>query len=1263
MKQWLRALEVLAWFAFFAFAALVLALRYWVLPDIERYRGDIVAAISRAVGLQVKVGAIEAGWQGMRPQISLSDVRIYDAQGREALVLPEVDNVLSWRSLLHWDLRLHSLVVEAPRLGVRRDAAGVLYVAGIKLSGEGDGRFSDWALGQEEIVIRNAEIEWRDEKRGAPPLALSGLELRLRNSGHEHSFGLTARPPPELGSTVELRARLVGESVMQPAAWNGRLYAELGYTDLAAWRAWIDYPLDVRHGIGALRLWASLAGGKVSQASADVALAEVVAQLGEGLAPLELASLSGRLQGRVRPGGFELAGRSLALVPALGEAVPATDFQLAWRSGGGALSAKLLELGTLPQLAASFPMPERLRSLLDEAAPRGRVEDASFEWQGELPEPERYALRGRFSGLALRAVQGAPGFEGLSGSIDATQARGRLVLQSKHAQLDLPRVLPEPRVALDTLSGQLDWERHGSALAVRLVSLAFANADLAGSSSGSYSRAGENSGRVDLSGQLTRADGTQLARYLPHASLMGEATRQWLLGAILAGRASDVRLRLRGNLRDFPFRDPASGQFQVTAQVDEGVLEYARGWPRIENIRAELLFERDRMEIVGRSGSILGARLANVRVSIPQMVRGGTRLAVAGEADGPSGEFLKFVSASPLRAKTGALTETLSATGRARLRLRLELPLADLDASKVAGEVEFAGNLALHPELPRLERAAGRLTFTEAGFALHDVRARALGGPVAIRGGTRPGGEVEVVARGEATLEAARALFDHPWSRYLSGTSAAYVATFGVRDGQAQVAIESPLRGIAIALPPPFAKSAAEALALRVELSPSKSGVRERISVSLGTLAAAAISRRKEGDTMEVRRASLWLSPVAGEAIRLPERPGTLLYGSLPALDADAWLQLLEKEDPSEIGAIALDLKIGVLDAYGKRLHDLALRAGGEPKGWSAYVSAAELSGDVTYRSENGGLLVARLDHFTIPEDVPGARAAEAGASARPSRQPTDVPAVDAVIERFSYRGRDLGRVEVAAQHDAQAWRFDKLKVSSPEATLNARGTWKSGLPSRTALDFDFEAADGGSFLGRMGHPGLVKGAKTSVKGSLAWQGSPLGVDYASLSGDVELHAQDGQFLEVEPGLGKLVSLMSLQALPRRITLDFRDVFSKGFQFERISAAAHLDHGVMALKQFKMSGSAAEVEMSGEADLARETQDLKVRVIPSIGSSASTAVAIVNPLAGVAAAIAQRVLKDPLGQIFAYDYAVTGSWSDPKVAKLYTGVPPQLPAQ
>jgi uncharacterized protein (TIGR02099 family) len=1252
MKPLWRAIELLAWSAFFAFAALLLALRFWLLPDIERHRGKIVAAIERTVGMPVKIAGIEAGWLGLRPQISLSEVRVYDHQGREVLALPAIRNVVSWRSLLHGELRLHSLAIDGPRLDVRRDASGALFVAGVKLADDGERRFTDWLLAQEEIVISNAEIEWRDEKRAAPPLALSALNLRLRNSGDEHSIGLTARPPEPLGSTFELRAELQGRSASVLTAWNGRVYAQLGYTDLAAWRPWIDYPLDVREGQGALRVWATLENGRVQEGTADVALAHVVARLASDLAPIELTSVQGRLQGRTRRDGYEFSGRGVMLAVERGPAIPATDFQLSWKPGAtladasGAAAANSLELAPLSQLAAALPLPAELRELLAQLAPRGRLLDAKLEWGGELSAPKRIAARGRFADLGMRAHGAMPGFAGLSGSIDATETKGSIVLAARKAELDLPRVFAEPRIALDALNGHIEWELHGERqLAVRAASLSFSNAHLSGNAFGSYAYTGSGPGTIDLSAQLNRADGTQTARYLPLPEIMGKATRDWLAGAIVSGQASDVRLRLRGDLQDFPFIDPAKGQFLVSARVQKGVLNYANGWPRIYDIDSELLFERDKMEIVGRSGTLLGAQLANVRVSIPSMLAHPPLVLITGQADGATSDFLKYVDATPVKRMIGGFTDPMNATGRGKLRLKLELPITNLAATKIAGEYDFANNnVILHPRLPPIERATGRLGFTESTLTVHDVRGRLFGGPLAVSGGSRPdGGGIEVIARGEATLTGVRPVFDHPWRRFLSG-GAAYSATLLVREGRTSITIESPLRGIASGLPAPLAKAAADTLPLRVEVIPVDGGGRDRISVSLGSLAAAQFTRRSQGDTMVVQQAGIWLTPNAGSPVRLSERPGTLIYGSLAALNVDRWLAVFSGEEGSA-NAATYDLKIGTLDVYGKRINEVALRAGADAAGWSASIAAKELAGDVTYRGGANRRLTARLTHFSVPEDYPGGKPQEA-------IQPKDLPAVDLITERFVYRDKQLGRIEVIAQPAGEDWRIDTLAMVNPEATLKGKGLWRPGSPSRTSVDVELDAADSGSFLARLGYPDLVKGGKARLQAALAWNADPLAIDYPSLSGHLQMQAEDGQFLEIDPGLGKLVSLMSLQALPRRLTLDFRDVFSKGFQFDRIAADAQVDRGLMAIKEFRMRGSAAQVEMTGEVDLAKETENLRVRVVPSLGDSASTVLAFLNPLLVFPAALAQRILKDPLGHIFAFDYSITGTWADPKVDKL-----------
>jgi len=739
---------------------------------------------------------------------------------------------------------------------------------------------------------------------------------------------------------------------------------------------------------------------------------------------------------------------------------------------------------------------------------------------------------------------------------------------------------------------------------------------------------------------------------------MGARTRDWVANGVLAGQASDVRLRLRGDLHDFPFVDPEKGQFQVTAKVADAVLDYAPGWPRIEAIEGNLAFDRDRIEITGYSGTILGARIANVRVSLPSMLDPDPRLIVDGAAEGPTAVFLDYIRASPVRRMIGGLTDGMTSLGQGRLKLRLELMLHEMERSKIAGDFQFSGNaITVDARLPPIQRAGGRINFTESSLTVGDVRGQLLGGDLKISGGSRPQGGVVVVADGRATVDGLRALSDHPWRRRLSGAMR-YVASAAIKDVRVQFTLDSTLEGLASALPAPLSKGAAEVLPLRVEVFPGEG--RDRISVALGPATGRIVTAEflramapggdaaGGGPAMQLQRTLVTFNPVTGETPVVPERRGTTVRGSLPALDLDRWQPLIA-ESGSDRGApgagegAGYDVKIGVLDAMGKRMRGVVLQGVTDGSGWSASVSTAEFAGDVVYRTEGSGRLAARFTRFTLPEESP---------NARPGESIKELPALDIVADNFVHRGRKLGRVEVQARYEGRDWRIDKLAMTNSDSALTGSGLWKQGEGPRTSLAFKLDISDAGQFLDRIGSPDHIKGGRAKLEGSLVWNGDPLNIDYATLGGALQMQVDDGQFLEIEPGIGKLVSLMSLQMLPRRVTLDFRDVFSKGFQFDRITSSTAIERGVMAVKEFHMNGPAADVTMNGQVDLSLETQNLTVRVIPQLGDSASTVVGLVNPIAGVATLIAGRLMKNPLGKMFSFEYVISGTWTDPKVEKL-----------
>jgi uncharacterized protein YhdP len=314
--------------------------------------------------------------------------------------------------------------------------------------------------------------------------------------------------------------------------------------------------------------------------------------------------------------------------------------------------------------------------------------------------------------------------------------------------------------------------------------------------------------------------------------------------------------------------------------------------------------------------------------------------------------------------------------------------------------------------------------------------------------------------------------------------------------------------------------------------------------------------------------------------------------------------------------------------------------------GWQAQVKSREVTGDLAWRSEGRGSLVARLSRLELPETVPGAGRGRL----------SELPALDIVADSLVNDGRDLGKLALVAVNAGEEWRIERLLLSAPDGSISADGRWRptGAAPELTDMRFRIATGDAGAYLTRFGFPGAVARGTATLEGRLAWAGPPHDLDYATLAGEIAFKAEKGQFLKIEPGLGKLLGVLSLQSLPRRVTLDFRDVFSAGFAFDTITANARIASGVMTTDNFVMIGPSAAVTMKGHTDIASETQDLHVRVVPDVGSgvAAAAGIALLNPLIGAGTLLAQALLKNPIGQMLAFEYVVTGTWGDPKVTKM-----------
>ena len=1304
-----HAARVLRWTGWAAVASLVfvglswLAVRYYVWPHLDRWRPAIESRVAGAVGRPVKLGELLTGFDGLRPRLVVRNVSIDDADGRQAFAAGEIRAVLSLRSLLAGRPALALLEIDSASLRVERLAARRLRVAGVDVdldAASGTGVL-DRLFAQRRIVLRHAQVDWSDRIVGETA-TLRDIDIALGSVGRRHRASLRAPELLDLGRGIDVAIefrRPQFAAVGDWRQWRGEAYVGAERVELAAlarrWREWGGDASGVAIGAGQARLraWSGFERGALLDALVKLDADGIDARVDERPVPLRVLVAEARAH-RQPDGSTAVAFPLLRVTDDQGESLSAAGegSRLVLSSRGQPVAARLalgrFDAAGVAGLLARLPVPENLRGSLASLHIAGLVDRLSVDWSADEvadaagATPSRFGVDLAFERLSFHRIEAPPrpgelklpGFANVSGSARLTEHGGRVQLHGEAVVLRFPGLFAEPEVPLDRLDAQASWTlapapAAGAAPSVDLTieAFRFANADASGEVSGHYRSGGKGAGLVDLKGSLQRADAARTARYLPLE--IPTKVRDWVRESVRAGRSDDVRFVLVGDLADFPYRDPSTGEFRVEATLADATLAYAPGWPAIDRIQGHLRFERAGMEIDVRTGRVWDVALTQTTARIAEFRD--PLLRIEGGGQGPARDMVRFVNESPLLTRIDDFTRDVAIGGSATLQLAFEMPLEDIDATRVRGSVVLAGNdLALDRTLPRFEGVAGRLEFTESRLALRSLTATLLGGPVSVDGDTPEPGRFVLRAQGTMPAEGIVRLVDNALTRRLAG-SAPYRAEVDVRRRAATLVVTSDLEGLSSSLPAPFGKAAEVKWPLRIESrpvpasSPDERPARDTLTVALRDDVRLVFERERDAGSQQltVRRGAFALA----DAPTLPDRGFAVLLRT-PHIDLDAWNALLGDEWLARPRAGAgegfsllpdtVSLVAGSVGVAGKSLHDVVLGASRADGFWRANIHAREIDGYFNWRQagpgETQGALVARFARLEIPRNRID------DFETLLDTTPEALPALDVAAEELILNDRRLGALELEAMNTGSAaapvWQLKKLRIRNRAATLNASGSWQTrpGVVKRaTAMDFELQMGDAGALLALFGFPNTVRGGTGRLNGQVRWVGSPMRLDYRSLDGELSIDMGKGQFLKSDPGIAKLIGVLSLQSLRRRLALDFRDVFAEGFAFDRINGNARIDGGIARTEDFEMRGVAAQVRISGQADIAAETQSLRVEVRPELNAALASLAyaALANPAIGLGSLVAQMALREPLQQLFAYEYDVTGPWSDPQVTE------------
>lgn len=1162
--------------------------------------------------------------------------------------------------------------------------------------------FTPWLLGQDKLILRDGHFNYVDE-RGKEPRVVSIENANLVFDQGFTDWRLAAEAHLiERNRSRHLQLRTLVEKTLfsdnaDPLTWKGRLWAETDNIDLGRLLRQLGVRSPVRSGSGAVTIWADLERGKLTQFTSDVAIQNVGAQLDRKLEPIHLKTLRGRLSFQAdQSDRWDFRAEKVGFVTDRGRRFGPTDITAACRTDeertpvSCRFGATRIDIGALGSIARSVPLPPDLLAFLKDHPVSGVISDLDVEAKADFATPENWRFNLVFDRLTLPAGGDMlPGFRNLAGTVRSREnGVYALELRSHVASLTFPGVFQQERMNFDELTADAVI-RMKPVPTVEIREAYAANRDAAVTARGSWKATG-GPGEVDLSGKILRAEAVSVPKYLPE--VIGAGVLNYLRGAILGGDSPGGTWELKGELARFPFEGEnlGKGSFVIEADVKGGRYDFlpeldhtgrraappGSSWPVLEEVDATLRFEGDGMLITGRGTKSAGLTGTNITVEIPHYHD--AQLLIRGDVAGGFAEGLGYLTKSTmLRDIVGDAFRESTGSGPVAAKLDLRIPLAHPEKLRLNLDVALEKNtFAYGHGLPTVTDATGSLRITEHTVETpKPITGRTRGGPLtaaanfrderlglSFRGTIVPADVADIIPAAEAD----------PFFAKLTGASPFEAeAVLDLRSDELLVTGRSDLTGIGSALPAPLAKAAAEPWPLDFRFTlPLKSGD-GRLRVTLDQRAEADLVFRNDA----LRRAAVGI----GRTVPLPDA-GIAVGVKAPKLDVSDWTALFEaglqageeaakKAAPAKTADTAADAHSGEalrvtnfeveadeVDVLGRPLHNVigTIRAVGDDR--HLRINSDEARGQVEFfakRADAPERWSVKLTQLHIPQAVTDRVTASVVQTVSEDVK-LDLPDLDVTIDDLRMGAMLIGKVELAARNDKTqpGWAIESLTVRNSGGTLTANGRW-SALEDRTRLFARATIRSTGDLLHSLDVRDVIQDAPGTFAVNLDWAGQPQQFSTATLNGHVVAHADKGRLVQVEPGAGRLLSLLSMQHLMRRLTLDFSDVVSKGLVFDRFDIEAGIEGGVLNTPQTTLVSSAASIFINGVVDLNHEALDLKAIVVPSLNTEgASLALAVANPLVGLSTFVAQLALKDQINSFFAQEYHVSGGFDEPVIDKV-----------
>lgn len=1213
--------------AIVVFLAVLMSVLRTVVSEADSWCIDLEQLASRYLERQVSIEALDARLDGIIPVLVLKNVHLMSTNGKrelfsfkEAQLKLDIIDSIKTRTLVPAEF-----TIQGAQITVIRHKDGRFSFKGMKLKNPGEAandtpgsdEFLDWLLQRTDLRVQDSTITWIDLAHEQPKLTLKNVNIHLYNHGEHHQLKASLKLPEALGRSFELALDAWGKADLKPSQWRGKLYLHGDGVHLARLKM---MPV-IRHyrllgGVTDFELWGEWNKGRLKRLSGDLNAYNLSVGHPDMPQPLKIKLLGGLFDYHLADSGWTLDINRFHFMDGQGS-WPETNISLQHQNQTSShdsvtrIQADRFRLENVSSLLVhSRLLSKQQTQMLASMAPSADVEDFRIRFS-DNPDRSGIGLHARFSQLGFHPWKDIPGVHGLSGDIRTEHKRIMLRMNSDYAVFNLPSLFREP-LKISALSGTVNLQRYGQGWQLSTDNLLLQNEDIE-----THSRVlldipdNAASPFMDLQVRVKNANVAHAYRYYP-VHIMSRDLVNWLDHGLVAGRIVQGEVIFQGRLSDFPFRHH-EGQFQVKFEAKDALIDYFDGWPAVHDAHLYATFTGLGMEIQADAGRILDSRLSSTNINIDDFRH--SNLSITGEVNGTLKDALRFLVESPIQPQAKSLIDSFHYRGKSRIELDLSIPLSE-EVSKtrpqaIDGKVHLDNaEVLMLDDLVDITAINGNIDFTQNGQSATGIRARIMGGKTLldIRMGDK-GGTTIVEAKGKIDSHHLAQKFGLPTSVPIKGMTDWRGSLTIPGKAQAKKAvpvlrIQSQLEGVKINLPQPLGKTKNERRDTSLEVHFEHAGRTKLYARSKGYVSGSVVL---DTESKSIRPLKAYIHFGAGEG-HLPDSRGLLVSGSLSMFSLTPWLDALGGDNKARHAFVSLPL---IFDMASLQLAPVADKP----------VSAA-----------------TRKPSVTLDADL--------------------FPLIQGSINKLSYDDVKLGRLVIHTSRlkFPKGIHLDSLSLKGKQLTMQASGKWLQ-WPNRdlSSMQVKLDSPDLGKMLSSLGFSAIFKGGKTTLEGSLHWPGSPMGIGLSNIKSKLKYTVEDGSIINVEPGTGgRLLGLFSLAALPRRLMLDFSDIFGKGLHFDSINGNLDIHDGSAFMDNDLMKSPMAYISVSGRTGLVKRDFDQLITVRPR-GGDALTAVAggmLFGPQIGAAILLVQKLLGNELKDGTGIRYKVTGSWEKPVITRL-----------